>query len=73
MAREKGFYVYDLTHGVCHRGPYKYAETAGAVRAEMESHEGDGCHQERGLGRRPRDWNLAVVDNEYLDAKEATP
>jgi hypothetical protein len=37
--REKGWYVADRFTYLIHRGPYKYAETAGAVRAEMERYK----------------------------------
>ena len=43
------------------RGPYKHAETAAAVRAEMERAEREGPAPERGLPRNKKTWNLRIV------------
>jgi hypothetical protein len=73
--RDPGWYVIDREHGyVCLRGPYKHAETAGAVREEMERNWDDGDHYH------PREdtRNLAIVSAKVLDeienrlSKEAT-
>jgi len=51
--RAKGWYVVDRAReDFVHRGPYKYAETAGAVREEMERHATEYQDEH---------WNLAVI------------
>lgn len=53
--RAKGWYVVDDYSGMCHRGPYRLPETAGAVRAEMEMHIKNDK------------WNLVIVNNVTVD------
>ena len=50
--RSPGYYVIDMYSDMVHRGPYKHEETAGAVRAEMES---DASEEQNEV------WNLGIV------------